>query len=170
MMRLVAGSVVSLGLTVACRAADLSITTTSKAGLTWNYDWAGAYVGAELGDAAGSLGWSALPEGTTAPALTGSRRSQATCRGSDSLHPLQFLPNAINDLDGARGADTGVGGAELVRNTFPPRSPPEASLGKDTRNSPNPLESVTAKLTLPICRQRRLPSPERRAMIITFMT
>jgi hypothetical protein len=63
---------------------------------------------------------------------------QATCRGSDSLHPLQFLPNAINDLDGARGADTGAGGAELVRNTFPPCSPGEPSLGEDTGNSPNP--------------------------------
>jgi hypothetical protein len=31
-----------------------------------------------------------------------------------------------------------VGGAELVRNTFPSCSPGEASLGEDTGNSPNP--------------------------------
>ena len=43
MMRLVAGSVVSLALTVACPAADLSITMTSKPGQIGNYDWAGAY-------------------------------------------------------------------------------------------------------------------------------
>jgi len=49
MKRLVAGTVVLLALTVACRAADLSITTTSKAGQIGNYDWAGAYVGAEFG-------------------------------------------------------------------------------------------------------------------------
>ena len=52
MKRLVAGTVVLLALTVACRAADLSITTTSKAGQIGNYDWAGAYVGAEFGYAA----------------------------------------------------------------------------------------------------------------------
>jgi len=72
MKGLVAGSVVLLALTVACRAADLSITTTSKAGLTGNYDWAGAYVGAELGYAAGSSSWSAAPVGSGGPRLSGS--------------------------------------------------------------------------------------------------
>ena len=31
-----------------------------------------------------------------------------------------------------------MGGAELVRNTFPPCSPSEASLGEDTGDAPNP--------------------------------
>ncbi len=62
MKGLVAGIALLLALTVACRAADPFGT----------YDWAGAYVGAELGYAVGSSGWSALPAGAAAPALTGS--------------------------------------------------------------------------------------------------
>ena len=69
MKGLVAGIAVLLALTVACRAADLSITTTSKAGQIGNYDWAGAYVGAELGYAAGSSGWSATSGGRSCTGL-----------------------------------------------------------------------------------------------------
>ncbi|MGC2414839.1 MAG: outer membrane beta-barrel protein, partial [Stellaceae bacterium] len=72
MKGLVAGTAVVLALTAACRAADLSITTTSKAGQIGNYDWAGAYVGVELGDAAGPSDWSAAQAGAAAPILTGS--------------------------------------------------------------------------------------------------
>jgi high affinity Mn2+ porin len=72
MKRLVAGTVVLLALTVACRAADLSITTTSKAGQIGNYDWAGAYVGAELGYAAGPSDWSAVQSSVAGPILSGS--------------------------------------------------------------------------------------------------
>ena len=57
MKRLVAGTLVLLALTVARRTADLSITTTSKAGQIGNYDWTGAYVGAESGYAAGPSDW-----------------------------------------------------------------------------------------------------------------
>ena len=71
MKRLVAGTLVLLALTVACRTADLSITTASKAGQIGNYDWAGAYEGAEFGYAAGHSDWSALPVGAAAPAFTG---------------------------------------------------------------------------------------------------
>ena len=72
MKGLVAGISVLLALTAACRAADLSIATTTEAGQIRNYDWAGAYVGAELGYAAGSSSWSAAPVGSGGPRLSGS--------------------------------------------------------------------------------------------------
>ena len=49
-------------LTATCRAADLPIGT-SNAGLVRSYDWAGAYVGAELGYATGASNWSAAGAG-----------------------------------------------------------------------------------------------------------
>jgi high affinity Mn2+ porin len=57
--RLAGGAVVVLALTASCRAADLPIATPNETGPTGNYDWAGAYVGAELGYAAGASNWSA---------------------------------------------------------------------------------------------------------------
>jgi high affinity Mn2+ porin len=66
------GVAVLLAFTAACRAADLSIGTSSNAGLIGSYDWAGAYVGAELGYAAGSSSWSAATVGSGGPRLSGS--------------------------------------------------------------------------------------------------
>ncbi|MGO8841743.1 MAG: outer membrane beta-barrel protein [Methyloceanibacter sp.] len=63
-MRLVGGAVVVLlGLTVAGRAADQPIATTSNAGPIGSFDWSGSYVGAELGYAAGASNWSAAGPG-----------------------------------------------------------------------------------------------------------
>ena len=61
-----------LALTAACRAGDLPIATTSNAGPIGSYDWAGAYVGAELGYAAGSSSWSAATVGSGGSRLSGS--------------------------------------------------------------------------------------------------
>jgi high affinity Mn2+ porin len=63
MKGLVAGVAVLLALTATCRAAGLSIATTNETGRTGSYDWAGAYVGAELGYAAGASNWSAAGAG-----------------------------------------------------------------------------------------------------------
>ncbi len=70
MRGLLAGSAVLLGLIVPCRAAEPSVTSTANASETSDYDWAGAYVGAQLGYSAGSSSWSAGQPG--GPDLTGS--------------------------------------------------------------------------------------------------
>ena len=73
MKELIAGSGVLLVLMAVCRAADLPITTTGKADqIGNNYDWAGAYVGAEVGYAAGTSAWSASPAVRSGPELSGS--------------------------------------------------------------------------------------------------
>jgi high affinity Mn2+ porin len=66
------GVAVLLALTATCRAAGLSIATTNETGRTGNYDWAGAYIGAELGYAAGSSSWPAASAGSDGPRLSGS--------------------------------------------------------------------------------------------------
>jgi high affinity Mn2+ porin len=63
MKGLVAGIAVLLAFTAACQAADPSMGTTNNAGLIRNYDWAGGYVGAELGYATGGSNWSAAGPG-----------------------------------------------------------------------------------------------------------
>jgi len=68
MRGLAAGIIVLLALTAACRAADLSIGTSSNA--IGSYDWAGAYVGAELGYATGASNFSAA--GPVGSRLSGS--------------------------------------------------------------------------------------------------
>jgi high affinity Mn2+ porin len=70
MRGLLAGSAVLLGLIVPCRAAEPSVTSTTKASETSDYVWSGAYVGAQLGYSAGSSSWSAVQPG--GPDLTGS--------------------------------------------------------------------------------------------------
>jgi len=56
------GIAMLLALTAACRAADLPIGT-SNMGPIRSYDWAGAYVGAELGYATGASNWSVTGAG-----------------------------------------------------------------------------------------------------------
>jgi high affinity Mn2+ porin len=68
MRGLIAGIVTLLALTAACRAADLP-TGIGVTGPIRSYDWAGVYVGAELGYATGASNWSA--SGSGAP-LSGS--------------------------------------------------------------------------------------------------
>lgn len=72
MKGLVAGIAMLLALTAACQAADLPIATMSSVSPIGTYDWAGTYVGAELGYATGSSGWSATPAGSGGSRLSGS--------------------------------------------------------------------------------------------------
>jgi hypothetical protein len=77
MRGLLAGSAVFLlALTLACHAAEPSVTSTTrtsensdKASETSDYDWAGAYIGAQLGYAAGN--WSS----TDVEAIFGASRA-----------------------------------------------------------------------------------------------
>jgi|ERR1039457_4793386 high affinity Mn2+ porin len=66
---LLAASAVLLGLVAPCRAADGPVTMTGKVGA---FDWSGAYVGTELGYAAGFSDWSAAQVGSVAPIFSGS--------------------------------------------------------------------------------------------------
>jgi high affinity Mn2+ porin len=70
MKGLLASTAALLAFTAVCQAADPSAGTTSSEGPIGNYNWAGGYVGAELGYATGASNFSAA--GPAGSRLSGS--------------------------------------------------------------------------------------------------